>query len=344
MYGTVRVLRNIVYAAVEKGGDPGRLCAALGISPADLTDADKRIEGVRPIIDLWTEVVRSTGDQAAGLHIGQANNPSIFGVLGYLMQSCRTLKEAYAEVVKYQQTVSGWISYDFVDGKEFELIFKVHPLWEQVSPETARQGVEMAVAGIFNHIQILTGKRICPVRAELVLQTPVPKATYEQVLRCPVYFGKTQNRVVFERGLGDTRLISADESLYASFAQILREKSAASGQSERFGAQVRAVIARDFGGRIPSLEIIAGHMNLSERSFQRRLQEDGESYRSLAAGLKKELAVSLLRNTDAKVYAISEVLGYAEPSAFHRAFRNWTRTSPVRQKRLTDEPKIVDRS
>lgn len=332
MYGTVRVLRNIVYAAAEKGADLGRLCAALGVRPSELNDAEKRVEGVRPIIDLWTEVVASTGDPAFGLHIGQVNNPSIFGALGYLMQSCRTLKEAYAQVVQYQQTVSGWISYDFVDGKEFELIFRVHPLWEQVSPETARQGIEMAVAGIFNHIYILTGKRIFPLRAELVLPSPAPQSTYEQVLKCPVSFGKLQNRMIFARGLGDTPLISADESLYVSFAKILRDKCAASGQSGRFSEQVKTVITRDFGGKIPSLEIIAAHMNVSDRSFQRRLQQDGGTYRSLAAEMKKELAVNLLQNTDSTVHAISEVLGYTEPSAFHRAFKNWTQTSPVQKK------------
>jgi AraC-like DNA-binding protein len=332
MYGTVRVLRNIVYAATEKGGDLGRLCAALGIMPGDLNNAEKRVEGVRPIVDLWTEVVSSTGDPAFGLHIGQANNPAIFGALGYLMQSCRTLREAYSEVVTYQRTVSGWISYEVIDGKDFELIFRTDPLWQQISPETARQGIEMAIGGVLNNIYILTGKRICPIRAELAYQSPVRRSEYEELLKCPVSFGKTQNRLVFERGLGDMRLISADESLYASFAKILREKCAATGQSDRFTERVKTVITRDFGGKIPSLEIIAAHMNVSDRSFQRRLQQDGGTYRSLAAEMKKELAVNLLQNTDATVYAISEVLGYTEPSAFHRAFKSWTQTSPARKK------------
>jgi AraC-like DNA-binding protein len=338
MYGTVRVLRNIIYAAAEKGGDLNKLCAALGIRPGELHDAEKRIEGLRPIVDLWKEVVAATGDPVFGLHLGQVNNPSIFGALGYLMQSCRTLKEAYAEVVKYQQTVSGWISYDVIAGKELELIFRVNPLWQEASPETARQGVEMAMGGVWNYMYILTGKKIHPLRAELAHQSPVSRGSYEEVLKCPVAFGKTQNKVVFEGAVAEMPLISADESLYASFAQILREKSAASGQSERFGGQIRTVIARDFGGKIPSLEIIAAHMNMSERSFQRRLRQDGESYRALAAEVKKELAVNLLQHTDATVHAISEVLGYAEPSAFHRAFKNWTQTSPGQQKHLPGSP------
>jgi len=334
MYGTVRVLRNIIYAAAEKGGDLNRLCAALGIRPGELNDAEKRVEGLRPIVDLWKEVVAATQDPLFGLHLGQVNNPSIFGALGYLMQSCRTLKEAYGEVVKYQQTVSGWISYDVVVGKELELIFMVNPLWQGASPETARQAVEMAMGGVWNYMYILTGKKIHPLRAELGYRSPVSRVSYEEVFKCPVAFDKAQNKVVFDGRVGDMPLISADESLYASFAQILRDKIAADGQPGRFGGQVRTVIVRDFGGKIPSLEIMAAHMNMSQRSFQRRLQQDGDTYRSLATEMKKELAVNLLQNTDATIHAISEVLGYTEPSAFHRAFKNWTSTSPARQKHL----------
>lgn len=336
MYATIRVLRNIIYAAASNGGSLTRLCAALDITQADLRDTDKRIEGVRPVIGLWNEVVAATGDKAFGLHMGQANNPSIMGVLGYLMQSCRTMKESYSEVVKFQQVVSGWISYDFVHDKHFELIFKINPLWEQASPETARQAIEMAVAGAHNYIYILTGRKIYPLKAEFAFKSPVPRSEYEQVLKCPVSFDKPQIRLVFERELADMPLISADESLYASFAQILREKCAASGQSACFSEQVKMVIIRDFGGKIPSLEIIAAHMNVSERSFQRHLQQDNETYRSLGAKIKKELAFNLLRNTDAKVHAISEVLGYTEPSAFHRAFRNWTQSSPAQAKQSLD--------
>jgi AraC-like DNA-binding protein len=78
--------------------------------------------------------------------------------------------------------------------------------------------------------------------------------------------------------------------------------------------------------------VIAAHMNMSERSFQRKLSQHGESYRSVGTAIKKDLAFNLLRNTDAKVHSISDVLGYAEPSAFHRAFKTWTKTTPVQKK------------
>ncbi|MCF0041229.1 AraC family transcriptional regulator [Dyadobacter fanqingshengii] len=333
MYGTVRVLRNIIYAATAKGGNLNKLCAALGINPSDLHDGDRKIEGVKPVMDLWTEVMASTGDHAFGLHMGLENKPCVLGLLGYLMQSCRTVGEAFTEIITYQQTISGWISYNYAVGKECELTFSINPMWLQVSPETARQALETAISGALSYIYIFTGQKVYPLRAALAYKTPVSKAEYERIFHCPVHFEGEQNKLIFSKEVADMLLISYDESLYMSFAEILKNKSAGTGARGSFADQVKKVIIQDFYGKTPSLEIIAAHMNLSERSLQRRLQQENESYRSLGASIKQELAFNLLKNTDATVHAISEVLGYTEASAFHRAFKNWTQTSPVQKKR-----------
>lgn len=70
-----------------------------------------RIESVQPVIDMWAEAMASTGDPNIGLHSGLGNNPSVFGLLGYLMQSCRNMKDTYGELERYQEMVSGWIRY-----------------------------------------------------------------------------------------------------------------------------------------------------------------------------------------------------------------------------------------
>ncbi|MCE7064921.1 AraC family transcriptional regulator [Dyadobacter sp. CY326] len=336
MYSTIRVLRNIIYAASAKGGNVSRLCNALGIEPSDLADADRKVEDVNAVIKLWEEVIAATGDHAFGLHMGQENNPGVLGLLGYLMQSCPTIKDAFAEIVKYQQTISGWISYDFHAGKESEIVFGVSPLWSQISPETARHGLETAISGSLAYIRIFTGERIYPIRAELAYSSPVPKADYERVLQCQITFGGKRNVLYFPKEFAEFPLVSYDESLYMSFAEILRTKHAVIMQQAQFAEQVRQAIIKDFYGKMPPLEVIAAHMNVSERSFQRKLQQEDESYRSVGAKIKQELAFNLLKNTNATMHAISEVLGYTEPSAFHRAFKSWTQTSPAQKKRSFD--------
>jgi AraC-like DNA-binding protein len=46
----------------------------------------------------------------------------------------------------------------------------------------------------------------------------------------------------------------------------------------------------------------------------------------------KEIAVNLLKNSNAKVNTISQLLGYTEPSSFRKAFKSWTDATPVQVK------------
>jgi AraC-like DNA-binding protein len=331
MYGTVRILRNIIYAASARGASLQKLCSAIGITPKDLNDADRKIEGVKPVIALWNEVIASTGDPLFGLHIGRQSNPSGFGLLGFLLQTCRTVADTFWEIEKYQGTVSGWIKYRFEVEKACEITYTVDPLWVHTSPETARQAIEMAMSGVTNYLYVFTNQTIYPLRAELAFPQR-QMAEYECVLGCPVTFDCEKNRLFYPAGIAGMQVVSYDASLHATLAKTLSETHAELGKVPAFDEQVRQAIVRDFMGRVPSLEIMAAHLNVSERSLQRKLKQHNESYRSLGIKLKKELAINLLQHTDATVHTISDVLGYTDPSGFHRAFKSWTHTTPVRKK------------
>lgn len=78
----------------------------------------------------------------------------------------------------------------------------------------------------------------------------------------------------------------------------------------------------------PTLPELSEALNISVPTLRRRLAQHGHSYRSLKSDLRRDRAQSLLRETQASVTDISHRLGYAEPSAFFRAFRGWTGQTP----------------
>jgi len=78
----------------------------------------------------------------------------------------------------------------------------------------------------------------------------------------------------------------------------------------------------------PTLPELAKQLDMSAATLRRQLLQQGHSYRSLKADLKRERAQTLLRETHLPVSEISHRLGYAEPSAFFRAFRLWTNQTP----------------
>jgi len=82
-----------------------------------------------------------------------------------------------------------------------------------------------------------------------------------------------------------------------------------------------------------SLDAAARRLHLSPRTLHRRLEEEGSSFRSIKDALRRDLALSRLAKTRHSLARIAADLGYADPSAFYRAFVGWTGESPSRYRR-----------
>ena len=61
---------------------------------------------------------------------------------------------------------------------------------------------------------------------------------------------------------------------------------------------------------------------------RRTLQADGTSYQKLVDDLRREMVISHLRTPGTSAGQVGFLLGFSEPSAFHRAFRRWTGQAP----------------
>ncbi|HZY82625.1 MAG TPA: AraC family transcriptional regulator [Cyclobacteriaceae bacterium] len=330
MYSTLLVLRTIIYGAVAQGADLQKMCDSIGITPAELLEPERKIDGVEAISGLWENILDQTKDPSIGLHIGAGNNLTILGLVGYVIHSCPTVKEAWEVLQKNQRLLSGWVSYDMqINKDDSQFIYTIDPIWVKASPHTAWQGAEITMAGLINSLLILTGKNIYPKRAEVIRPRTSTDADYEKVFHCPVKFSAPANKLVFSADMPNTPIISADSSLYFSFSQLLAAKATEHAANVTFAEQIKSVVMKEFKGQVPAVEIIASHMNMSSRSFQRKLEGEGVSYRAISEEIKKELTLALLKNPKYNSNEISRALGYAEPTAFRLAFKRWMDETPA---------------
>jgi len=68
---------------------------------------------------------------------------------------------------------------------------------------------------------------------------------------------------------------------------------------------------------------------MSERSLQRRLAEESVRFEALTDDVRREMAARYLADRKVAIAEIAYLLGYSEPSAFHRAFKRWTGSTPA---------------
>ncbi len=108
---------------------------------------------------------------------------------------------------------------------------------------------------------------------------------------------------------------------------LLRE-AAENAQSD-FVHAVKAVIRARLGAGALSRDGVCRALGVSARTFAHRLEARGLTYSGLADEAKCEAAQSLLMK-ERRIADIATLLGFAEQSAFTRAFKAWSGTTPAR--------------
>ena len=78
----------------------------------------------------------------------------------------------------------------------------------------------------------------------------------------------------------------------------------------------------------PTMDGVARALAVSTRTLQRRLREEGTSYRAVLGQTRESLARHYLTSSALSTAEISFLLGYEEPNSFYRAFRGWTGETP----------------
>lgn len=63
--------------------------------------------------------------------------------------------------------------------------------------------------------------------------------------------------------------------------------------------------------------------------MRRKLKREGETYQSIKDALRRDIAIVALQSGQQTIADIAVAVGFAEPSAFHRAFRKWTGARPT---------------
>lgn len=326
---SISLIRNSVqYAAAVHGVDTSRLCAAVGIDPNLLTMPDSYVSGETSRA-LWREIVKQTGDCDIGLHMGEKFNLSVIGIVGYVLFNCQTFRQVLDKLSRYMSLFSQGVSMHYSVSRG-----QVMCEWEIVNHlknylvEEPRQPIEVSFSSFLTATKTLTGKSLCP--REVWFQYPRPDniSEHQRIFEAPVYFSQSKNKLVFDAACLERSVLTANTKLLSAFEQHAQEMLANLSKEKTYSNQVVREITHYLKGEVPSIEEIARSLTISVRNLQRELQTEGTSYQQLLDETRKELALRYLKKPDTSIHDVAFLLGFSEPSAFHRAFKRWTGQTP----------------
>ncbi|MEX6502118.1 AraC family transcriptional regulator [Pseudomonas zhanjiangensis] len=313
-----------IVQALEMGGvDCQAIFPELGLDYAALQDPDARF-AQDAMTRLWQRAVQLSGNPAIGLNMAKVVRPASFHVVGYALMSSRTLREGLTRLVRYQRIIAEGADLSFrptADG--YELILAIHG--DRLPP--ARQSAEASLAYALAFCRWLTGKPIRPQRVLLQGEPPADPEPFRQVFQAPLQFNAAHYALLFERTDMEMPLPTANESLAQLHDRFAGDYLARFSES-RVTHQARQVLCRLLPQGEPKRETVAQALLLSQRTLQRRLQEEGTSYQQLLDDTRRELAEQYLAQPNLTLLEVSYLLGFADPSNFFRAFRRWFGMTP----------------
>jgi len=318
-------IRKLISTLGEVGVDTGSVLAEVGLDDAAVADKDARIP-IEKLHRLWDTALR-TVPRADGAVLGaERYSPGDYGLVGFVAMNSATLGEAVRHVVRY---VGLWTDDPGVELHDDGTLAVAYRAAFADSPGL-RVATEAAPAELLNGARVLTQKRITPREVRFSHRAPRDVSAHESFFGCPVRFGARDIALVFHPRDLALPLPKADEQLGAYLLTVANDALARrKGQELSPLDRIRQLIAQELQKGVPTLAAIARRTATSERTLRRRLEENGTSFRALLDETRAELARGYVRNRSLPLSEVAFLLGFSEPSAFHRAFRRWTDSTPA---------------
>ncbi len=216
---------------------------------------------------------------------------------------------------------------------DFEVSFEPGPTASTIAfePDSDRPTKEMAFSlmlKLFHGLASwLVGRDLPLAGVNFTFAAPSYADDLRELYPGPVKFGRDRNELVFSSSLLDLRVQRNPQDL-----RRFLERQPLDWLSVRFAERPLVQRVREFllqaEHAASTIEDAAHHLGMSSRNLSRHLKEEGASFREVKDGLRFELAVARLTQTDDALSVIAQDLGFSDASAFHRAFRAWTGVAP----------------
>lgn len=322
-----RFLLALLAYGVQRGLPAKKLCELAGIKLQAL-QKHPMSPGAAAVNSLWKNAVHQSNDPLFGLHFGESMQLAALGVIGQIVQSSNTVGEALTQAGSLTPLITDQFHMKVQPSRQQVTI---HLLYNQerasLFPYTFRHMAEYLVAFIVQEMDGLMLDRIEPVTVRLPYQV-TDLREYERILRAPVRRSTGEISIELKKSWLDQPVLTANYELQQYLLQKVEQLHKASRNSNLMHDRIYNYLLTNSYMYTLSQEAVAANFNISTRSLQRKLQEEGITYLQIVEEVRKSLAMNYLSQGHYQVKDIAYILGYNDQSAFIRAFKRWTNTTP----------------
>ncbi len=306
-----------------RGLDADGLLSSVGLSPSLLSSPQARVSAEQ-YGSLWRRIAAALDDE----FFAQDSRRMKVGTFAMLCRSvvhCPDLARALERSLRFfALTFDDLAGRLFVDGGTARIV-----LTDRRGPPPARVFAHETLLMLVHGLACwLVGRRI-PIRcAEFSYPAPAHQGEYRLMYSHELRFQMPQTAIAFDAGQLGLPVIQDETSVLEFLAHAPENILVKYKNPHGLGARIRRRLRQSLPDGFPEFDALARELRMAPATLRRRLREEGSAYRTIKDELRRDLAIEQLTHSHRTVLDIALELGFAEPSAFHRAFRKWTGVSP----------------
>lgn len=318
-------IAKLLSTLTELGVDPAPIFAEAALDPAVCDDTDARVP-LATLHALWEAVLHRWPRDDAALVGALRYRPGDYLLVGFVCMNSATLGEALGHVVRYLGLWTDDPGMRLHEDATLEVVYRTR----FADRPGLRCATEASLAEILQAARLVTQTDLAPREVCFTHPAPADVAAHEAFFRAPVRFGQPATLMRLRAEQLAMPLPSADPQLGQFLRGLANEALARRSEAPgSFVEELRSAIAEELQRGVPTLGQLARRMALGERTLRRRLEQEGTRFRDVLDQTRAELAESYVRDRRLPLSEVAFLLGFSEPSAFHRAFRRWTGTTPA---------------
>jgi AraC-like DNA-binding protein len=338
--GTVAIafVESALRALRARGIDADPLLLRVGLAPELLHSPQVRVSASQ-YGALWRLIAQTIDDEFFGQDSRRMKSGS-FAMLCHAVLHCDCLRKALDRALRFFNLLLD----DIGARLEVEAGQARITLVERRVVDAPRVFAHETLLMLLHGLACwLIGRRIAIEHAAFAYARPAHGDEYRLMYSVNLSFNAALTSIEFDAAVLDLAIVQNESSLKQFLRDapgniLVKYKNASS-----LSARIRRRLRQSLPGELPPFDRLADEFHMAPATLRRRLHEEGETFHSIRDQLRRDLAIGYLSHTQRTVLDIAHELGFAERSAFHRAFRQWTGASPGQFRRWAveaDDPQI----
>ena len=317
---------SMVSYAISRGVPIADILKELGIDPTQLLDPTARIkEDSFPKI--MNMMAASLPGEAFPLDLAKVTPYSILGFVSSAVEFAPTVRDALELLIQYPSALGDSLHLN-LEKTAIHTRFEInHPMDTLDSGATA----EFALAMFYRMMGEWFDMADSVIEVEFAHKPKVPLELYEDFFGTKVSFEHAGNAFILAKEALEKPSRLPSKPLHEYARAHLERRRQESGQPDLGSSELRrvhdAICENASVGEYGASEL-AEKLNMSLRSLQRLVNQNGYELREMLEGVRSANARKLLSNRDLSIETVSHLLGYSDERAFRRSFKRWLGRTP----------------